>query len=441
MKTIILNIGENGKVVASDDCLGNSGEHNCTELRIILSDAELLDCEFFRIWFNSRYSTRLYAENGIITYSVPQDALVPPKVRFELAGYRTKDSAVIYATKSEKFIFKVETSHSCRAMNEECIEPSEFLSYEFNNAVETAVAAKTEAVETAEKIEQRLEELSEIDTEVKKGSGNPVSSDAVFDSINWELISSETVEGGTEELKKIDTNYDSKQYIEGVGLLYCGEISVTHPINKGSVSGALYSGLDEENPAGSFTDDGEGNIVTNLSRVVGTVDYEEGKITFSELGMDVPYTFADLTYEWGAPNGVTSYTKDLKGKYKKLCLFITLAYSADYTSNGYINFYANGNANGNKFFNFGAAKLMPTTKGNFTLIKFLTEVVGQKTFSILQYGAETNSTLSGRYGTTSGDLNSAFFPLGADYIETLQIEAVTMALTVGTKIEIYGVKA
>ena len=184
MKTIILNIGENGKVVASDDCLGNSGEHNCTELRIILSDAELLDCEFFRIWFNNRYSSRLYAENGVITYSVPQDALVPPKVRFELAGYRTKDSAVIYAAKSEKFIFKVETSHSCRAMNEECIEPSEFLSYEFNNAVETAVAAKTEAVETAEKIEQRLVELSEIDTEVKKGSGNPVSSDAVFDSIN-----------------------------------------------------------------------------------------------------------------------------------------------------------------------------------------------------------------------------------------------------------------
>lgn len=440
MKTIILNIGENGKVVASDDCLGNSGEHNCTELRIILSDEELLDCEFFRIWFNSRYSTCLYAENGVITYSVPQDALVPPKVRFELAGYRTKDSAVIYAAKSEKFIFKVETSHSCRAMNEECIEPSEFLSYEFNNAVETAVAAKTEAVETAEKIEQRLEELSEIDTEVKKGSGNPVSSDAVFDSINWELISSETVEGGTEELKKIDTNYDPKQYIEGVGLLYCGEISVTHPINKGSVSGTLYSGYDEENPAGSFTDDGEGNIVTNLSRVVGTVDYDKGKITFSELGMDVPYTFADLTYEWGAPNGVTSYTKDLKAKYKKLCLFITLAYSADHTGKGYLNIFANGNENADRIWSSGAVIPMPTASDKVALVKISSEMVGVKAISTLQYLADTTET-SGRYGATTGDLANTWFAIKKDYIETLQIEAVSMALTVGTKIEIYGVKA
>lgn len=440
MKTIILNIGENGKVVASDDCLGNSGEHNCTELRIIMSDAELLDCEFFRIWFNNRYSSRLYAENGVITYSVPQDALVPPKVRFELAGYRTKDSAVIYAAKSEKFIFKVETSHSCRAMNEECIEPSEFLSYEFNNAVETAVAAKTEAVETAEKIEQRLGELAEIDTEVKKGSGNPVSSDAVFDSINWELISSETVDGGTEELKKIDTNYDSKQYIEGVGLLYCGEISVTHPINKGSVSGTLYSGYDEENPAGSFTDDGEGNIVTNLSRVVGTVDYEKGKITFSELGMDVPYTFADLTCEWGAAGGVTKYIKDLGNKYKKLAIFVTLAYDSNYTSKGTMYVFANGNDNNHRIISTDPVIPTPTTSGKFTLVKILSEVVGKKAISSLQYLGDTYDT-SGRYVTTAGDLSNTWFPMKEEYIETLQLTVATMAFTVGTKIEIYGVKA
>lgn len=161
----------------------------------------------------------------------------------------------------------------------------------------------------------------------------------------------------------------------------------------------------------------------------------------TECGYGEPYVFRYVSQTKAYP---VSYTKDLKGKYKKLAIFITLAYDSNYKSKGYINGYANDNStgfdNGCKIFSSDAVIPMPTTSGRFTLVKISSEMVGKKAISTLQYLANTTET-SGRYLQTTGDLANTWFPIKKDYIETLKLQTVTMAFTKGTKIEIYGIKA
>ena len=144
------------------------------------------------------------------------------------------------------------------------------------------------------------------------------------------------------------------------------------------------------------------------------------------------------------PETTTFFDFVLGGKYKKLAIFFTFAYDSNYTEKGYIDVYANGTTGGYKIWGSGSVIPMPTTSGNVTLVKFLSEGIARNIISSLQYldGVKaTSATLSGRYGATSGDLSNTFMILPQAYFETIKIVAYSMAFTAGTKIEIYGVKA
>ena len=276
----------------------------------------------------------------------------------------------------------------------------------------------------------------------------------IADLSNWELISNETIP----EAEAIETvsEYSHKEWLEEEGINYYYE-TLNPETNIYSLESGELEYYGEGNKYNVYKQDGTyvgyftmgagyvaDEIGTYNNDVITDVPYLKGYnaggwgFILSECGYGEPYVIKHVTVTKDVPK---SYIKDLGGKYKKLLIYFSFPYGSGYTAKGYMNFLANGTDNfADRFYTNDALIPMPTASNGLTLVKFLSEIVGKKTFSSLQF-LSSNSTHSGRYGQTSGDLNSTFFPLGDNYFETLQINTVNMAFTVGTKIEIYGVRA
>ncbi len=525
MKTIILNIGENGTVVSSDNNLGNSGEHNKTVLRIIISDESLSVCDYFRVWFDNRYSGRLFTDNGTIEYEVPQDSLTPPSVKFQLCGYKGDENGINYISKSEKYTFSVETSDSSRALCEHYIEPAELLSYECGisaqnakdsadraqniaaeciaylsetesnkqaaaehsqtaetsaqtarSAVQTALESAEEALEhsqtaegfaqtaetsarhaseyaeiasscemqamscvnevalIADSIDERLSYMPKIDAVPYKNSKNLVSSGSVYDLSNYYLIHKETVGSGTENLEYVFTN--PKAYENGgsdINCLYYGEVILEHSILPGTLVCNVHRSDDEEAVIGTLSDDGEGNIVTELPNLVGTVNYTEGKITFTELGINFQYSYLDVNYSWSCPEKAV-IEKNFGKRYKKIIALIKLAGNPAYEN---VVGTIEVSSSNKTIHTLNNEISLPLSTEDANFIRFQAEIFFNKAVSESVSVIGTNGDTG--IPNASAMKGTPFVDIGKDYIKDLKFEAKDIIFSNGSQIEIYGV--
>ena len=149
MKTITIDIAEGGEVICNDTNLGRAGEHHNTKLHIIIADKALSECDYFRCWFGNKYSTDLSADNSQIMYKIPQDALVPPTVDFQLCGYKAENGIPYVVARSSVITFKVDESACCSLISEQAFEPFEVMLYDCENAAKSAKESQTAASNSA----------------------------------------------------------------------------------------------------------------------------------------------------------------------------------------------------------------------------------------------------------------------------------------------------
>lgn len=154
MRTILVNIAEGGSVAVSSHEIGMSGEHRQTKFDFIVTDSALLGCTYLRLWFGDRYSEKLFLQNGLVSYVIPQEILNPPDVYMQVMGYLVQDGTVNKVARSEAVRFTVETSITPRLIYPEAIEPYENLSLECgrasSEAKQSADAAETSRNEAAD---------------------------------------------------------------------------------------------------------------------------------------------------------------------------------------------------------------------------------------------------------------------------------------------------
>lgn len=173
MKTITINIAEGGNATCSETNLGRAGEHNNTMFHIFVTDEAMLGCDYFRCWFGNRYSGKLYLDYAQIMYDIPQDALIPPTVDFQLCGYKAEGSDPYIITRSSILTFNVDESACCTLLNDKPFEPYEIFSSDCSNAANSARKSEniamqmarnaqefaSKAVQSAEKYEEFLNTL------------------------------------------------------------------------------------------------------------------------------------------------------------------------------------------------------------------------------------------------------------------------------------------
>lgn len=183
MKTILINVAEGGALAVSDTVLGRSGEHANTTLQIVLGDTTLAACASFRLWLGNRYTPRLFATNGQLTYVVPEDALIPPSVRLQVCGYQTANGVVTLVARSQTAVLTVESSAYGTILCPDAIEPFENLSAECANAANAALLAKESAINAGAIATRRAGECADSEaTVIAKAAEATSSAEAASDS-------------------------------------------------------------------------------------------------------------------------------------------------------------------------------------------------------------------------------------------------------------------
>ncbi|MBR5451784.1 MAG: hypothetical protein IKV36_02190 [Clostridia bacterium] len=145
MKTISIDIAEGGKVICNDTNLGKAGEHHNSKFHIFITDAALLECDYYRCWFGNKYSTDLFSDKSQISYKIPQDALIPPTVDFQLCGYKVENGYPYVVARSSVFTFSVEESACCSLISDQAFEPFEIVLYDCENAAKAAKESQVAA--------------------------------------------------------------------------------------------------------------------------------------------------------------------------------------------------------------------------------------------------------------------------------------------------------
>ena len=112
MKTITITSDEKGTIVLSDSVLGIEGEHNSTQLQLVIPETIRNEVDFFRLWTDGQFSDKLTPNEstGVITYSVPQYILKPPSVRLQIVGYKSDESILKLVWRSNVFRMQVTVS-------------------------------------------------------------------------------------------------------------------------------------------------------------------------------------------------------------------------------------------------------------------------------------------------------------------------------------------
>lgn len=162
MKTITIDIAEGGEVICNDTNLGRAGEHNNTKFHIIIADNALSECDYFRCWFGNKYSTDLIADNSQIMYMVPQDALLPPTVDFQLCGYKANNGVPYVIARSSVITFTVEESACCSLISDQAFEPFEVMTHDCENAAKAAKESEISAENSAAHARQFCQETMEV---------------------------------------------------------------------------------------------------------------------------------------------------------------------------------------------------------------------------------------------------------------------------------------
>lgn len=149
MKVITIDITEGGKAICSNTNLGRAGEHNNTKFHIIMVDEELRGCDYYRCWFGNKYSTELIADNSQIMFTIPQDALIPPTVEFQLCGYKANNGEAYVIARSSILTFIVEESACCTLLSDQAFEPFEILVHDCESAAKSAKSSEASAKNSA----------------------------------------------------------------------------------------------------------------------------------------------------------------------------------------------------------------------------------------------------------------------------------------------------
>ena len=112
MKTITITSDEKGTIVLSDSVLGVEGEHNSTQLQLVIPETVRNEVDFFRIWTDGQFSDKLTPNEstGVMTYSVPQFILKPPSVRLQIVGYKSDENILKLVWRSNVFRMQVTVS-------------------------------------------------------------------------------------------------------------------------------------------------------------------------------------------------------------------------------------------------------------------------------------------------------------------------------------------
>ena len=171
MKTITINVAENGAAICSDTELGRAGEHNNTSLHIVITDPAMLGCETFRIWLGNRYSARLTATEGQIEYTLPQEALIPPCVDFQLCGYKIIEGEPCLITRSSVITFSVSESAGCVMMSQGAYEPYEMISIECGASALAAQSAMQKAEQYCEAADMHYKDSVKNAERIEKAVG------------------------------------------------------------------------------------------------------------------------------------------------------------------------------------------------------------------------------------------------------------------------------
>lgn len=126
MKTILITASYNGNVIINDTLLGHSGEHNNTQLKIMVDSDILTNCHYYKLWFDGKSTENLYVlpSDNCIYFTVPQEVLRPPKVNCQIAGYASISDEPVYIWRSNTFKLDVMTSeHYHPVINSKALEP------------------------------------------------------------------------------------------------------------------------------------------------------------------------------------------------------------------------------------------------------------------------------------------------------------------------------
>ena len=113
MRNISVTVDRMGKATVSEEFLGYSGEHNAVVLTVSFTEDGYQiysQADYFRVVVDGVYSDELYISQNNISYTVPQEVMVPPKVHCQLIGYKVSLGEIEVIIKSQVFDFSVSAS-------------------------------------------------------------------------------------------------------------------------------------------------------------------------------------------------------------------------------------------------------------------------------------------------------------------------------------------
>lgn len=113
MRNISVTVDRMGKATVSAEFLGYGGEHNAVELTVSFTEDGYQiysQADYFRVVVDGVYSDELYISQKNISYTVPQEAMRPPRVHCQLIGYKVSGGEIESIIKSQVFDFAVNAS-------------------------------------------------------------------------------------------------------------------------------------------------------------------------------------------------------------------------------------------------------------------------------------------------------------------------------------------
>lgn len=100
MRSLEFNV-TTSTVTPTTAAIGNAGEHNVTNLKFKVSDEILNAVDYYRLSVGDYRSEKLFAQNSVVSYSLPRSVLQTGAVLLQLDGYKTHEGEIERVFKSE----------------------------------------------------------------------------------------------------------------------------------------------------------------------------------------------------------------------------------------------------------------------------------------------------------------------------------------------------
>ena len=178
MRNVNLTAASDGKLtVSGSDFLGYGGEHNNCLLSVDFGEDDgsvFAGADYFRIVLDGEYSDKLYSEDGIIIYTLPQSVVNPPAVKCQVIGYVESDGEVNVIAKSSVAKLRVDGSEKIR---EEIVNEPTYFEKALIKAEQKAEESELAAVRSEGAAEEA--EASALRADSYKSAASTKATDAV----------------------------------------------------------------------------------------------------------------------------------------------------------------------------------------------------------------------------------------------------------------------